>query len=486
MKKKYKISKCLPVILLLQCVTFISLSQTTFAKAYTTTLDQSGNDVMQTSDGGYLIAGSTTTSIVNDVDVYIVKTNASGDTSWTRTYGGNSPDYPNGMIETADGNYIFVGSTMSFGTGDSDNYLLKINSLTGDTMWTRHYGGPGNEESKGITATADGNYVIVGSSNSPNIAVYQAELLKIHPDGSLVWDKFYGSMGYETARSVKLCSDGGFIVVGSSALTSTSVASIYLIKTNAAGDTAFTKKYAGPNSYQGKSILVNAADGTYTLCADDSSQATDNDVKVMNISSNGMVVNWSYVYGGGAKDICKMIQPTSDGGYVVAGISRSFGWGNPDMWMLKLNSGGDTAWTRHYGGSGHEHCYDARQTADGGYVIIGRTHSFTPNFEIYMVKTDSMGHILAPVQVPEIASDNGFQVYPNPSAGMVTVDLSGALSSTSFKILNELGQTVFSGKIEPASGSFSKTVDLKNNQPGIYFLSVETENKIITCKLVLN
>ncbi len=473
----YKIILPLIFLLVLQCFpSFTNGQTTTFQKIYTATLNQSGRDVLPAPDGGYIIAGSTENTIVNDIDVKIVKTNNSGDTLWSKKYGGSRPDYPNRMLATNDGNYFIVGSTQSFGGGDQDIYLLKINP-SGDTLWTKRYGGFGNEDGNEITATADGNYVIVGGSNSVNLSNNDIQFIKIDPAGSVIWMKYYGGPDYESARSVKLCLDGGFIIAGKTASTSNSVATLFLVKTDASGDTIWTKKYSGGgNSYEGKSILASS-DGTYTLCLDDSSGARDSDVRVMKISATGSVL-WNKMYGGIDKDIAKMIQPTSDGGYIIASVCRSFGWLSPDMWLLKLDALGDTTWTKHYGGPGHEHCYAVRQTADGGYVAVGHTKSYTPNTEIMLIKLDATGKIADGIE--EFVVNNSIGIYPNPTDGLFKITFSDPVSSSVITICNLAGQEIVSEKINPF-----QTVDLRGAADGIYFVSVKLNNQLSTKKIIL-
>ena len=227
MKNSHKIILPLLSVFALQSLSAILHAQlTTFQKIYpVTTLNQSGQDVLPTPDGGYLIAGNTENTILNDLDIKVVKTDSLGKELWTKTYGGTRPDYPNCILQTNDGNYFVVGYSQSFGGGDQDVYLIKIDP-SGNTLWTKTYGGYGNEDGKEIVATADGNYVIVGASNSQNFANNDMMLTKIDPAGNVIWMKYYGGPAYESARSVKLCLDGGFIMAGKTASTYSSVATI--------------------------------------------------------------------------------------------------------------------------------------------------------------------------------------------------------------------------------------------------------------------
>ena len=487
MKIKYKINYAFLILFVLQCLpTLMHGQMTTFQKIYPSSINQGGQDVLPTADGGYIIAGKTENNIINDLDILINKTNNLGEIVWTKTYGGSRPDYANCILQTIDG-YLILGYSQSFGGGDQDNYLLKINTV-GDTLWTKVYGGYGNEDGKEIVATADGNYVIVGGSNSVNFSNNDMQLIKIDPLGHVIWTKYYGGgTTYESARSVKLCLDGGFIIAGKTLSIVNALASVYLVKINSSGDTLWTKTYSGPNSYEGKSIVVNS-DGSYTLCVDDSSSTHDSDVRVMNINSSGAIV-WNKSYGGTDKDICKMIQLNNDGSYIVTGISRSFGWGDPEMWLLKINTSGDTIWTANYGGPGHEHCYATRQTPDGGFISIGLTRSFSVNARTFLVKMDDLGHSLPlALSINALTSNNiNLNIYPNPSNGVIHIDLSDAVNSSStFRISNSLGQILFSEIIDPSSGIKSKIINIEDEKPGIYFVTVQSSNRVTTKKLVLN
>ncbi|MCW3072917.1 MAG: hypothetical protein JWO44_2807 [Bacteroidetes bacterium] len=483
MKKNYiNGKKLLGGILLTVSSLAANAQMVTFQKHYPTTYDESGKDVYPTADGGYLIAATTENTIANDLDIVVIKTNSVGDILSTKTYGGNRVDYPNNMIPTSDGNFFIVGYSNSFSSGDQNIYLLKVNQA-GDTLFTRVYGGYGNEEGKEIIATSDGNYAIVGASNSVSFTNNEMSLMKIDLNGAVLWTKYYGTSQYESARSVKLCPDGGFIISGKSSANPSAIASIMLVKTNPSGDTTWTKMISGgADSYEGKSILANT-DGTYTIAIDDSSMATDSDVRIMKLDAMGGIT-WTKMYGGPDKDICKTIRSTTDGGYIVGAISRSFGWVNPDMWIIKLDANGDQSWSQHFGGTGHEHCYSARQTSDGGYIAVGHARSFSSSWEIYLVKTDAAGL----VGIKEFESDSRLAVYPNPSNGIFNVDLSEGTEFSTFTITNTLGQTVYSENLEALRGNQVQTmrIDLQDNERGIYFVTMQSATHSITKKLILN
>ncbi len=490
MKNNYKISYLSLFIFILQGFPLLMNGQvTTFDKIYPTTvqIQQSGKDVLPTSDGGYIIVATTENNIVNDTDVRIMKTDSVGNTLWIKTYGGSKPEYPNCILKSNDGNYFIVGFSQSYGGGDQDIYLIKINP-SGDLIWSKTYGGPGNEDGQEILATDDGNYVINSTSNSLNLANTDMELIKIDTAGVMIWTKNYGyPTTYESCRSVRKCLDGGFILAGKTAPGINSVSKMYLVKTNSLGDTVWTKTYGGPDSYEGKFILANT-DGSYTIGMDDSSGTRDSDVRIMKIDASGTILWNNKSYGGNLKDICKMIQPTSDGGYIVGAISRSFGWINPQMWLLKLDASGDTTWTRHFGSAYHNHCYSARQTPDGGYIAVGHSRNAVDDWQVMLVKINSSGNFepqVVPTYMEELALNNIINFYPNPSNGIVKIDLSGDLTASILKIQNAMGQEVFSQTINTSNQVDSRSIDLNGKEPGIYFLTIQSATNLTTKKLIL-
>lgn len=463
----------------------ISGQITTFEKHYHFGyINQSGRDVLTTSDGGYIITGMTETSIPDDSDIIIMKTNNLGDTLWTKTYGGTQADYPYAILNTNDGNYFIVGFTKSFGAGNSDTWLLKINP-SGDTLWSKTYGGSGYDEARNIIATIDGNYMIVGRSKTGSND--DAYLMKINPAGTIIWKKNYGGPQIEIGHSVKECLDGGFVFMGQTWSYGKGMGDIYLIKTNPAGDTTWTKTFGGVGTDDGNDILVNT-DSTFTIGAETNSpdpQANgDIDVELLKVDMNGMLI-WKKFYGGTNKDVCHMIQATTDGGYIIAATSRSFSWIKPDMWLIKTNSIGDTIWTRRYGYPDpyHEHSYSVKQTTDGGYLFLGHSEDINWFKQVYFLKLNQDGK-LEPLGTNEFALDkaNTIKVYPNPSDGVFNINFESEIPLV-LKISNSLGQVIFS-ESDNSLKNGNSIINLKGQKPGIYFLSLETKDRVTTKKIV--
>ncbi|MES2285345.1 MAG: T9SS type A sorting domain-containing protein [Bacteroidota bacterium] len=473
-------------ILLMQCLPIFIHAQVsvTFQKNYSGAYAMDGLDVIPAKDSGFIITGKITNDIINDMDIYIIKTNSTGDIQWTKTYGGNMPEYSFGILQATDSSgYFIIGYSQSFGGGDYDTWLLKIDNF-GDTLWTKTYGTWGNDQGQEIIPTSDGNYVITGGSNSPPNNSYQAYLIKIDPDGDIIWNKYYGGPNYEIGNSVKQTPDGGYIMLGITYSYGVN-GDAFLVKTNSTGDTLWTKKYGGNYLDEGIFIVVNS-DSSYTFCVRDSSTAGKNiDVRIIKTDINGTII-WDKHYGGTEKDTDKMIQKTSDGGYIVSAITRSFGLSLPDMWILKLDSEGDTLWTRRFGGNDNEHCYSTRQTSDGGYIAVGKCESFSQEDGIMFLKLNSFGRLGTEVGINEIYSDNTLSIYPNPASRIFNIDFKEGSPPSTLNICNAKGQVIFSQALDASNPDKNKIIDLKDSAPGIYILTIKSAEKTITKKIILH
>lgn len=452
-------------------------AQVTFQQVYPVTgsINQSGRDVMPTSDGGYLLVGMTMNNTPGDSDIYVVKTDYLGNITGTTTFGGPMPDYAYSFIPTNDNNYFVLGFTMSYGAGSYDVWLLKIDPAC-NVLWSKTYGTSGQDVGNQIVPTADGNYMITGRSNN------DALLIKIDPQGNELWRKTYGGALYETSHSVAQSADGGFILVGQTFSFGAGGADIYVIKTDASGNLSWQKTFGGSYDDEGKYVLANS-DGTFIIDGQISSSSalSSLDINVIKTDASGAVI-WNQVYGGNDKDVTHMIQPTSDGGYIIAGISRSFGWINPDMWLVKIDQFGASTWTKNYGSWYHDHCYAVKQTSDGGYVALGHQEDINSITHVFFVKTDGSGQ----VSIPEVWINNVFSVYPNPSQGIIHVDLDNYATEpgSSIKICNSLGDILYSETMESMNRN-NNMIDLKSKPQGVYLVSIQTKKNVYTKRIVI-
>jgi hypothetical protein len=379
------------VFLILLLVSFAQ-AQLKWTRTYGGMGDDGGSSVQQTSDGGYIITGYTGSFGAGEVDFYLIKTKPSGDTIWTKTYGGTGTDWGKSVQQTLNGGYIFAGSTNSFGAGGYDFYLIKTNA-SGDTLWTKTYGGIGSDYGYSVCQTSDGGYIIAGTTNSFGAGSYDVYLIKTNASGDTLWTRTYGGVNNDEGYAVQQTSDGGYIITGYTGSFGAGDEEVYLIKTNVSGDTLWTKHYGGASDDFGYSVQ-QTMDGGYIVAGYTFSFGdTLGNVYLVKTKASGDTL-WTRTYGDKKCDFGYSVQQTSDEGYIIAGGTNSFGAGSYDVYLIKTNASGDTLWTRTYGGSNYDRGYSVQQTSDGGYIIAGLTASFgAGGYDVYLIKTDANGNV---------------------------------------------------------------------------------------------
>jgi hypothetical protein len=189
-----------------------------------------GYSVQQTTDGGYIVAGGTGSYGAGIDDVYLIKTNSSGDTLWPRTFGGINPDFSYTVQQTSDGGYIITGRTSSFvGAGSADVYLINTDS-NGDTLWTETFGGSSNDIGYSVQQTTDGGFIVAGDTYSYGAGSADIYLIKTDSSGDTMWTQTFGGTNADKGYSVQQTIDGGFIVTGSTTSYGAGGKDVYLIK----------------------------------------------------------------------------------------------------------------------------------------------------------------------------------------------------------------------------------------------------------------
>jgi hypothetical protein len=372
MSKRYGFISLVGVILL-AIPLFAQGPDTLWTKTYGGKKVERGFSVCQTSDGGYIIAGKTYSYGAGGSDVYLVKTNSVGDTLWTKTCGGTADETGFSVCQTSDGGYIVAGSTYSYDAGADHVYLIKTNA-DGDTLWTKAYGGI---RGRSVCQTTDGGYIVTGIKWSSSADRYDAFLVKTDSVGDTLWTKTYGGTDDEEGFSVCQTSDGGYIVTGHTKSFGAGGSDVYLVKTDSVGDTLWTKTYGGTEDEHGRSVC-QTSDGGYIVSGNTNSfGAWLWDAYLVKTNANGDTL-WTKTYGvigGPSRDLGYSVCQTSDNGYIVTGSTMNWSIVGADVWLLKIDSNGDSLWTRTYGGTDADGGFSVCQTSDGGYIVAGYTMS---------------------------------------------------------------------------------------------------------------
>jgi len=452
-------------------------SQITFQRHYGGPgADNGAGNVLQTIDGGYIIAGYTDSYGVGGTDIYLIKTNLYGDTSWTKTIGGLGDERAFSLNSTNDSGYIISGETSSFGAGNGDAYAIKLNQ-NGDTLWTRTYGGLSGDMSWDMIQTNDSGYVSVGSTMSFGYVSMSVYLVKTDKNGFYEWSKTYSKKDINVGYGIIQTSDNGYLIAGGTFTTGTNSRDCYVIKTNAIGDTLWTKLIGGTGDDMAYS-LCKTNDNNFVICGYTSSSGFGgDDILLCKLNTSGVVL-WTKTYGG-PLDEWATAKQTSDNGFIIAGFSYSFGLGNEDAYIIKTNNNGDTLWTRTYGGNGNESAAVGQETSDGGFILAGYTNSYGGDNDVYLIKTNANGHVVG-INDYTSSLNNRISVSPNPTTGQINIQIPPQFGQT--KTLEVFDYT---GQLQLAKTDNFSDIDISSLTSGLYFIVVtNTDNERQTLKII--
>jgi len=391
-----------------------------FCKAIGGPEDEEGNSLIQTSDGGYAIAGSTTSFGAGGADVYVVKLDAKGNLQWTKTIGGPKDDRGFSLIQTSDGGYAIAGYTTSFGAGDWDVYVVKLDAH-GNLQWTKTIGGKKEDMGFSLIQTSDGGYAIAGYTRSFGAGDYDVYLLKLDANGNLQWTKTISAKNADfniLKLSLIQTSDGGYAIAGFTVSFGAGGTDVYVVKLDAKGNLQWTKTIGGPTIEAGNS-LIQTSDGGYAIAGTTGSFGAGLlDVYVVKLDANGNL-QWTKTIGGPESEAGFSLIQTSDGGYAIAGYTSSFDAGGLDVYVVKLNANGNLQWTKTIGAKNKNYSKASLiQTSDGGYAIAGTTKSFgAGEADVYVVKLDENGNACCAVSQTSQVGSGGTLSSPTPSIG---------------------------------------------------------------------
>ncbi len=377
--------------ILLLFVSYVNAKSQTWEKLFSGISTDVFRCVREVPAGGYVLAGYTSDSTVNDTDAFVVRLNTNGDTMWTFRYNGplSRKDLFYKVINTSDGGFALCGYTTSV-TGTSDDVIyLKLNS-TGQQQWVKFYGGSGKERAQDIQQLPDDGYVIVGYTTSPPAQYYDAFFIRTTSTGDTLRTRRFGAANYDDANVVRRLPDGGFILGGQSNNGANGL-DYYLVRTDTTGNLIWSKRF-GSIQTENIDCIALLTDG-FIIAGNTNTLSTGDDGSLVKTDTAGNAI-WSKSYGGSFPDDFHTVDTTADGGFVACGTTSSTGLLLPNMWMMRTNANGDSLWSRAYGGDNHDHGYSGQQTSDGGYIIAGHTGSFGFwNEESYVVKTDANGDV---------------------------------------------------------------------------------------------
>lgn len=376
------------VSLALCCTVQNGICQATFQRQFGGADVESVGQIALASDGGFLIAGSTRSYGSGETDAYVIRLNAQGDTLWTRAFGGAAYEDLRTVLADDDG-WLVAGYTSSFGAGQSEALLVNLDDA-GNLLWSKTYGNSGPEGARWIERTADGGLIMTGYSGSGGTGMY---LVRLTADGDTLWTKktklIGGSFASMDGECVVENSNGDFLVLGDA-----NDLSVCLYHFDQAGAAIATGAYQGLQNYNSRIHVIKVSTGGYLVVGTTAFPGLALEAFAMRLNADLFPV-WTKRYGGSESERVTCVLETADGGFAILGSTYSFGSATinaSDVYLLKIDSLGELEWSRTLGGSLHEGGEYMVQTPDGGFCIAGTVLGSTGNSDILVIMVDADGH----------------------------------------------------------------------------------------------
>jgi len=448
--------------------------------------------VTQTSDANYVFVGSTDSFGNGYSDIYLVKTDENGNELWSKTFGGIDHDGAGSVAETTDSGLILFGGTNSFGVEQSALYLIKTDS-NGDSLWTQVINLPDYDYARfnyGIQIS-DGGYVIVGNGIPETSTADDIFLLKTDENGNLLWTRNIGGSindSWDLGKCVQQTNDNGFIIAGSTGAPDQSPGNVYLIKTNALGNTLWTKQFNGNGNSHGN-YIQQTNDSGFIITGYVEYYGVTSDIYLIRTNGIGDTL-WTSKIGGQSDCMGFCVKQTTDEGFVVAGSIHD--WCSDETYkayILKTNSYGDSMWSQSYG-CDLAVANSIITTDEDEYIIAGNTNSYSSPLQTdaFLLK---LGY---ETSTDEVINNSHFSAvnYPNPFNPTTTIEFSIQNDSeVKLIIFNIKGQIIKSLINEYLNiGKHSVNWDGCDNSgqsvgSGVYLYQIKTPTETITKRMLL-
>lgn len=399
------------------------------------------DSILQTSDGGYIFVFENIYGGAGNYDYGIAKLAADGSLQWAKDFGGSSIEAPKAVIQTPDGGYMVAGQSYSYRTGTRycDIVVIKLDAA-GGLVWQKNYGGDGYDispEALAVGLDSQGNpdgVILGGATTSFGAGGRDIWLLRLEDNGDIRWQKTLGASGDEYARSIHPMA-GGFWLAASTSSFGAGAGDVWIVKLDSDGAVLWERAYGGIGPDSPVGIVPTATGGCAVGAATGSFLPVDS-FWAFEIDAGG-ALQWQYTYGGDADEDARDFRGTPDGGYIMCGWTDSFGEtfaGSiyKDAWLIKLDAAGGIQWQKFYNKpfeyegdiiNAPDWAYSVAPAADGGYAVVGDTDWWSSgdtsrNGDVWIFKVNSMGELGCGIGADStgVADDSGIVAITGPNA----------------------------------------------------------------------
>lgn len=367
--------------------------------------DARAYSIRPTSDGGFILAGLTTSYVETspdvftpNVDAFVVKTDPYGDVDWTQTYGGDGNDEAFTAVEAADGGFVAVGYTESYGAGGKDVFLFKV-TADGERAWYRTFGGTFDDRGYGLVRLPGGGFALCGYTRSYGAGERDVYFVMTDADGLNPQTSTFGGPRTENGYALVQVSDG-FVVVGSSDYGNYTIPDtgldVYMVKADTSGSFVGSTLFDGGGDEAGLSIQQTSDDG-FVIGGFSTDATGDSDAYILRTDSDANF-SWHQFLGGDEDDLANSVLVTDTDEIIVAGYSTSDS--DRDGYLAKTNASGTVLWERYFGEEESDNLYGVSfEETGGGLVAAGISQSYgSTDWKVLLLGTDDEGRIEWSVQ----------------------------------------------------------------------------------------
>jgi hypothetical protein len=336
---------------------------------------------------------------------------------WLKTIGGHGFEQATSVQHTRDGGYILAGCVRSVGAGGSDMWVVKLDA-SGNVVWQKGYGGPADECAQSIQERRGGGYIVAGNVTAPGGLDQDLWLLRLDSTGKILWQKTYGGSRWDEVHSVRQTADGGYALAGYTESFNAAGHDLWLLKLNPSGSIAWQKLYGGVGDDEAQSVQQTRDGGYIVAGLTDSYGAGHQNVWLLKLNAAGNV-RWQRTYGGPEFERATSVLQTDDGGYMVAASIGTYDRGADGVWLLRLNAEGNIGWQKAYQRTNVDDPV-LEQTRDDGYLIAGTTRVRTESnhvYHVWLLRLDSAGNAVWQRVYGGIHSDVAKSVLPTWDGG---------------------------------------------------------------------
>lgn len=486
-------------IFLLFFASTVTADSLTIDTLWTKTFGGPGNDygvsLQKTTDNGYIVCGYTNSYGAGNYDLWLIKTDSNGIKEWDKTYGGSADDYASSMCKTIEGGYIICGRTWSYGAGNYDVWLIKVDS-DGNKQWEKTFGGPAYDYGKSVLQTADKGYIICGCTWSYDVDGGDVWVIKTDSAGNKQWDKTFGGTATDIGNSIIQNSDNNYVICGETNSYGAGVTDAWLIKLDTLGNKLWSKTIGNVNYDISNSIIpLSDGDSGYIVGGYTWSYGTGNyDAWLIKTDSIG-TKKWDRAYGGPQVDMQMSLLPLSgvDSGYAFCGYTTSFGMGDYDLWILKTDSDGLKQYNKTFGGVAADVGLSMMLVSNmtDRYVVCGWTESYGAGMsDVWLVKTGKSQEIEEKYKQEKIGLIT--KNYPNPFKSETRIEyIMPQTQDMELAVYNLSGQKItILDKGSKDAGQYSVKWDRKDNSGkevpnGTYFYKLTADRFTQTRKLII-